>query len=168
MEKDIIVYSDGRLLWRDKEYKCALGKGGVREDKKEGDGATPVGCFPVREIYYRADRLEKPITILSDVRELKEADGWCDGVEDENYNKFVLLPYGASSENLWRNDHIYDVIVVLGYNDDPIIKGKGSAVFMHVARENYSPTAGCIALSLPDLLAILSTIIPDTNVCVLK
>ncbi|MBI2054666.1 MAG: L,D-transpeptidase family protein [Candidatus Sungbacteria bacterium] len=162
---NIEVSPSGKLAFDGKEYRCALGKGGILENKKEGDGATPAGCFPMREVFYRADRVSQPQTILQ-ARALKENDGWCDDPGDSQYNKLVSLPYPASVENLWRGDNIYDIIVPLGYNDDPPVPAKGSAIFMHVARENYAPTAGCIALSLPDLLEILSKIDKDTLVCV--
>ncbi len=164
MEK-IIVKPSGKLYWQGKEFRCAIGKSGVSADKKEGDGATPVGCFPIREVFYRADRISKPESVFP-TRELTPDDGWCDDSKDPNYNKQVKLPYRASAENLWREDNLYDVIVVLGYNDDPPVPGKGSAIFIHIARENYSPTAGCIALNLNDLLEILKTINKDVLVCV--
>ena len=161
---NINVSSSGEVEFLGKVYKGALGKNGVTKDKKEGDWATPVGCFPIREIYYRSDRLAKPETILS-IRPLEENDGWCEDLEDSNYNKLVKLPYDASHEELWREDHVYDIIVVLGYNDDPAVPGKGSAIFMHIARETYSPTAGCIALAQTDLLELLKNAEKDTLVC---
>lgn len=162
---DIIIYSSGELVWKDKRFKCALGRGGISKDKKEGDGTTPTGCFLVRKVFYREDRLVKPITNLP-AQVLTPEDGWCDDLNDSNYNKHVKLPYPASHENLWREDNLYDIIVVLGYNDDPPVSGKGSAIFMHVARPDYSPTAGCIALSLPDLLELLEELNTDNKVCV--
>lgn len=163
--ENIIVKQSGKLYWQGEEFRCAIGKGGVSLDKKEGDGATPAGCFPIREIFYRADRISKPESVFS-TRELKPDDGWCDGSNDANYNKHVKLPYPASAENLWREDNLYDVIAVLGYNDDPAVPGKGSAIFMHVAKENYSSTAGCIALKPNDLLKVIKSINKDTLVCV--
>lgn len=161
----IIVKPSGKLFWQDKEYKCSIGKNGVIKEKQEGDGKTPVGCFPIREIFYRSDRISKPESILS-IQELSPEDGWCDDSKVANYNKFIKLPYSASHENLWREDNLYDIVVVLGYNDDPPIPGKGSAIFMHVAKENYSPTAGCIALNISDLLEIIKTANKDTLVCI--
>lgn len=161
----ILVYPSGKVVWQGKEFKVALGKSGVAFDKKEGDGATPAGCFPIREIFYRSDRISKPESVFL-TRELSSNDGWCDDQKDQNYNKHIKLPYPASHESLWREDNLYDVIVVLGYNDNPPTPGKGSAIFMHVARENYSPTASCIALNLNDLLEILKTVSKDTLVCV--
>lgn len=162
---DILVSSSGILTWRNKDYRCALGKGGVTADKKEGDGATPTGCFPLREVLYRADKLDAPKTALP-ISLIQKSDGWCDDVENANYNKKVTLPYSGSHEELWRTDDVYDLIVPLGYNDDPVISGKGSAIFMHVARPSYAPTDGCIALSLPDLLHILREISRETKVCI--
>ena len=160
-----IKYENGFLKFGGKEYKCAIGKGGVvsAEQKREGDGATPAGIFPIRMIFYRADKIEKPESPFETVA-LGSNDGWCDDVNDPKYNQFVKLPYVASHENLWRHDDLYDVIVVLGYNDNPPVAGKGSTIFMHVARASYSPTAGCIALSLPDLLEVLKTCHPDTKI----
>ena len=164
-ENKIIVYSSGKLIWNEKEYKCALGLNGVSADKQEGDGATPVGCFPLREVYYRADRLNTIKTNLP-VKILNEEDGWCDEPKDSAYNKFIKLPYPANHENLWREDNIYNIIAVVGYNDSVVIKGAGSAIFMHIARLDYSPTEGCIALKQDDLLEILNTINKDTLICI--
>jgi L,D-peptidoglycan transpeptidase YkuD (ErfK/YbiS/YcfS/YnhG family) len=165
--QNIQVLSTQKVLFNGKEYPCAIGRGGISENKKEGDGTTPAGCFPIRKVFYRADRVDPPKTSL-EIEALKKSDGWCDGVDDPNYNMLVTLPYPASSENLWRDDHVYDVIVVLGYNDEPAIPGKGSAIFMHVAREGYTPTAGCIALTLTDLLEVLLSTNAETLVCVSK
>lgn len=153
---DILVTSDGILTYRGLRFRCALGKGGVRPeaDKREGDGATPLGRYPIRQILYRPDRLDMAATSLP-VQALTPQDGWCDDPADPAYNRFVSLPFAASHEKLWREDHVYDVIVVLGHNDDPPVPGLGSAIFMHVAREDYSGTEGCVALALPDLLALL-------------
>jgi L,D-peptidoglycan transpeptidase YkuD (ErfK/YbiS/YcfS/YnhG family) len=153
---DLLVTSDGILTYRGLRFRCALGKGGIRAeaDKREGDGATPLGRYPVRQILYRPDRLDAPATVLP-VQALTPQDGWCDDPADPAYNRFVTLPFAASHEKLWRQDHVYDVIVVLGHNDDPPVPGLGSAIFMHVARPDYSGTEGCIALALPDLLALL-------------
>ena len=161
----INVSSSGSIEFLGKKYKVALGKNGVTEYKKEGDEATPVGCMPIREIFYRSDKIQKPDTMLP-INALHETDGWCDDPEDPNYNKLVRLPYKAGHEKLWRDDDLYDIIVILGYNDDPPKSGKGSAIFMHIVRDNYSPTAGCIALSLKDLIEILKKANKETHVCV--
>jgi L,D-peptidoglycan transpeptidase YkuD (ErfK/YbiS/YcfS/YnhG family) len=153
---DIRVSSDGRIRWLDRAARCALGRGGVRSDKREGDGATPAGIFPFRRVLYRADRVAAPWTDLP-LDRLHESDGWCDDPVDPRYNQQIRLPYPASHERLWRKDHLYDVIVVLGQNDEPVVAGRGSAIFLHVARPGYGPTDGCVAMALPDLRALLAT-----------
>ncbi|MFA5386446.1 MAG: L,D-transpeptidase family protein [Candidatus Paceibacterota bacterium] len=163
----ISVSPERKLIWNNKEYKCSLGENGVSENKKEGDKTTPVGCFSLREVYFRSDRIEKPMTELP-TKALTPNDGWCDNPNDQNYNRFIKLPYSANAESLWREDNLYDVIVVIGYNDDPIFPNKGSAIFIHIAREEYKPTAGCIGLALPDLLEILATIEKNTIICINK
>lgn len=159
---DIIVTSDGFLKHGGLRFRCALGKGGVKPeaDKREGDGATPLGRYPLRQVYYRADRLAVPEARLP-IRPLTQQDGWCDDPAEPAYNRHVLLPYAASHEKLWREDHVYDVIVVLGHNDDPPVPGMGSAIFLHLARPDYSGTEGCVALALPDLLALLAVLPPN-------
>ncbi len=168
---EITVHLDGRqvggwLVWPGGSFRCALGRGGVRADKREGDGATPVGRFTLRRVLWRADRLERPETGLP-LSPIAPDDGWCDAPEDPAYNRPVKRPYPASHEELWRDDHVYDVIVVMGHNDDPVVPGQGSAVFMHVARPDWEPTAGCVALPLPDLLRLLKDCGPDTALAVL-
>ncbi len=152
---EAIVHPDGRLIWRGRPIRCALGQGGVRIDKVEGDGATPAGLLPLRRILYRADRVKPPRCALP-VEPISPADGWCDDHADGEYNRFVHLPYDARHEELWRRDEVYDVIATLGWNDSPVAKGRGSAIFLHVARPDYAPTQGCVALSLPDLSLVLA------------
>jgi L,D-peptidoglycan transpeptidase YkuD (ErfK/YbiS/YcfS/YnhG family) len=151
---DVVVTPDGLAAVGDARLRCAIGAGGIRTDKHEGDGATPAGSWPLREVFYRADRLARPNTRLP-VRPLRSFDGWCDAPGDPQYNKLVRLPYEASAERLWRKDGLYDLIVVVGYNDAPVVPGAGSAIFLHVARAGYAPTAGCVAFSRKDLLSIL-------------
>lgn len=136
---------------------CALGRGGVRVDKREGDGATPIGTFPLRQLWYRADRLDTPATGLSR-RIIGRDDGWCDDPEAAEYNRPINLPHPARHERLWREDALYDLIVELGYNDDPVVSGVGSAIFLHVARPGYGPTEGCVALLKDDLLRLLKAV----------
>lgn len=152
-----IADSSGQLRWAGHKVRCSLGRSGVTpaESKREGDGASPIGIWPMRQVLWRADRIAAPATRLPMVELIPDA-GWCDAPGDPFYNRPILLPYAASHERLWREDHIYDLIVELGYNDDPVIPGKGSAIFLHLAREDYSPTEGCIACALPDLLALLA------------
>ena len=142
------------LRYKSLAFTCALGRSGVRVDKHEGDGATPVGRYALKRLLYRADRLMPPATKLPIWPTAKD-DGWCDAPDDANYNRPVKLPYPASAENMWREDSLYDLVVVLGHNDDPVVPYAGSAIFIHVAAPDFAPTAGCIALAREDLLAVL-------------
>jgi len=135
-------------------FACSLGRSGRRARKREGDGATPVGRWHIAGVLYRADRIRRPATRLP-VRPISPTDGWCDAPADRNYNRAVRHPYPASAERLWRTDHLYDVVVVLSYNRKPRVRGRGSAVFMHVAKPGYAPTEGCIALRSEHLLWLL-------------
>ena len=139
----------------------------MRTLKREGDGATPLGVLRVSNVLYRSDRIQRPRTALP-VRPVRKEDGWCDAPADRNYNKPVKLPYPASAENLWRSDTLYDVVVVLDYNIRPRVRNRGSAVFMHLARPDYSPTAGCIALQRSHLLLLLSRLARGSIVNVLR
>ena len=160
-----IGVSKEKLFFNDKGYKCAIGKNGVSSDKKEGDGAIPAGCFNLRQVLYRADKISEPETNLT-TQIINKNDLWCDNPTHETYNTMVKLPHSGSYENLWRVDDVYDIVAPIGYNDDPPIAGKGSAIFIHVARESYSPTAGCIALAMPDLLEILRVADRETKICI--
>lgn len=162
----IEVHADGFALWNGLKVPCVLGRGGIRRDKREGDGATPVGEFPLRRVLWRADRLERPETILP-CQPIAPDDGWCDESADPAYNRPVRHPYPASAEHLWRDDPLYDVIVVIGHNDDPVVPGMGSAVFLHVARADGGPTAGCVAFARADLLRLLHDCEPDTRLRVI-
>jgi len=150
-----VVHADGRLAFAGATYRAALGRGGVRADKQEGDGATPAGLLPLRRVFYRADRLAKPRTLLP-LEPVARTDGWCDDPAHRAYNTRVALPFEARHETLWRDDPLYDVCAVLGWNDAPVVRGCGSAIFLHVARPDYAPTEGCVALALRDLLAVLA------------
>lgn len=145
------------------EMPCALGARGLLLRKREGDGATPVGVWPMRRAFYRADRLPPPATALP-LRPIRPADGWCDAPGDRRYNRPVMLPYPASAESMWREDHLYDIVIVLGHNDSPARPGLGSAVFMHLARPDFGPTRGCIALAPVDMLKLIARCRPGTMV----
>jgi L,D-peptidoglycan transpeptidase YkuD (ErfK/YbiS/YcfS/YnhG family) len=164
-ETDLVVSSDQVLTWCDRPFNCALGAGGVVHDKREGDRGTPVGSFALRRVLYRPDRLAPPKTALP-VAPLNPRDGWCDDPADPLYNQQIRQPYEGHYEILWRSDHLYDVIVVLGHNDGPVIPGKGSAIFLHVAAVDYAPTEGCVALREADLLCILKRCDPRARLCV--
>jgi L,D-peptidoglycan transpeptidase YkuD (ErfK/YbiS/YcfS/YnhG family) len=140
----------GRLVLR-----CAIGRGGARADKSEGDGATPVALLPLRRVLYRADRLAPPACAVP-VEPIGPNDGWCDDPSHPDYNRPVTLPHPARHERLWREDALYDIVGVLGWNDAPVVKGRGSAIFLHLARPELAPTEGCIALPERDLRALLA------------
>lgn len=161
----IVVTEQGVLNWRGKSYSCALGRSGLTSDKAEGDGATPRGRFTLRRAFHRPDRCARPRTALP-VEALGRHDGWCDASGDPKYNRRVRLPYPASCEALWRDDGLYDLIVVIGHNDNPVCAGAGSAIFLHVAAPGLAPTEGCIAVPLPDLIEILANCGPSTQIII--
>ena len=140
-----------QLGWQ--RMPCALGRTGQTIRKREGDGASPVGTWPLRTVFYRAGRIPRPRCGLP-LRQVRAADGWCDMPGDRNYNRFVRHPYPASAEHLWRTDGLYDVVVVLGHNDHRL-RGCGSAIFLHCASRSFTPTAGCIAVRREDLVRLL-------------
>ena len=150
-----------------RRWRCALGAAGVREDKVEGDAATPAGEFPLRRIYFRNDRLVLPKVQLP-ARPIAEHDGWCDDPRSPSYNRLVRVPNEWSHEKMWREDGLYDAVVVVGYNDDPPEGEWGSAIFLHVAREGYAATQGCVALAREDLLELLPLLTPSTRLRVLS
>lgn len=141
--------------------RCAIGKGGIvgALQKREGDGASPLGAWAMKRVFYRPDRLARPATGLP-VVPLRPNDGWCDAAEHRMYNQPVSLPFSAGHEKLWREDHAYDVIVELAHNDDPIVAGLGSAIFFHLAQPDFRPTEGCVAISQDDMLRVLAVSAP--------
>ncbi len=146
--------SNGVLTLADLRQRAALGRGGVRTHKQEGDGATPAGLLPLRRVLYRADRVARPRAAVP-AMPLAPHDGWCDDPSHADYNRPVRLPHDGRHEALWRADAVYDIIGVLGWNDAPVVRGMGSAIFLHVARPDFAPTEGCIALALQDLRLLL-------------
>ena len=150
-----------------RSWRCTLGAGGVREDKVEGDAATPAGEFPLRRVYFRNDKLVLPKTGLP-ARPINEHDGWCDDPRAPTYNRLVHIPNEWSHEKMWRDDGLNDLVVVVGYNDDPPEGEWGSAIFLHIAREDYSPTQGCVAFSRDDLLELLPLLGRETRLRVLS
>ena len=158
-----ITVAGGFLSWPGGRVRAALGRSGLTHTKREGDGATPIGIFPLRCLLYRPDRLPQPRTGLP-VSAIHPSDGWSDDPRDMLYNQLVQLPHPYGHERLWRDDGVYDLIVPLGYNDDPPIPGLGSAIFLHCARPDYSPTEGCVAIALPDLLRLLAECGPAARI----
>ncbi|MBC8718649.1 L,D-transpeptidase family protein [Ochrobactrum sp. Marseille-Q0166] len=163
---DLLIKKVDDNLWNaqfgEKTWRCAVGRGGIQKQKQEGDGVSPIGRWPLRRLFYRADRISKPETVIA-CRKMTELDGWCDDPSSAAYNMHVTLPFAARHEVFWMDDDIYDCVVVLGHNDNPIIPGAGSAIFLHIARPDYTPTAGCAALNKDDLLEFLKLADKDTH-----
>lgn len=137
-------------------FDCTLGRAGVASvaDKKEGDGKTPLGKFMLRQVLYRADRVPKPDTGLT-VEALSPETGWCEDPAHADYNKKIILPHASVHDRMTRDDHLYDYTVVIGYNDAPVVPGKGSAIFLHLAHPAFTPTAGCVGVRAEDMARIL-------------
>ena len=159
----IIIKKSGYLEYKNLKFRCALGKAGIKKKKKEGDNITPEGPFKIIRVYYRRDKI-KNISTLIKKKEIKKKIGWCDDPVSSFYNKEIKLPSKFSHEKLYRKDNLYDLILVLNYNINPIIKNKGSAIFIHIAKKNYKPTAGCIALKKRDLVELLKKIKKNTKI----
>ena len=162
---DILVETTGEdapsLAWGAHRIRCAIGRGGAGREKREGDGVTPIGRFPLRRILYRHDRVSLPESVLP-CRPILPGDGWCDEPGDVNYNRPVRLPYVARHENLYREDGLYDIVVVIGYNDRPVVPGLGSAIFLHCARDDYGPTEGCVAIERASLKELIRELDHDS------
>src|SRR3972149_2236183 len=133
----------------------ALGRGGIKANKREGDGGTPRGSFRLKRLWWRADRHPRPATLLP-VRRITPDDGWCEDPADRHYNPPVKLPGGSTADRLARQDDLYDFVVEIDHNTRPRIAGRGSAVFVHVARPQFKPTAGCVALDIGSLRRLLA------------
>jgi L,D-peptidoglycan transpeptidase YkuD (ErfK/YbiS/YcfS/YnhG family) len=159
----IIVKRSENLLFKNLKFKCSLGKNGVTKNKIEGDKCTPSGTYRLKQVFYRADRIKKFSTNIKKIK-IKKNMGWCDDSSSKRYNQLIRVPTKFSHEKLYRKDGIYDIIVVLNYNMNPVIKKKGSAIFMHIAKKNYSKTLGCIGLKKNDLLEILSEVKKNNKV----
>jgi len=153
----IIVKKSGHLKYKNLKFRCALGSAGVKKKTKEGDNITPKGIFKIIKIYYRPDKIKKITTLIKTIK-IKKNMGWCDDPRSRFYNKQIKLPSKLSHEKLYRSDNLYDLIAVLNYNTKPIIKDKGSAIFIHIAKKNFSKTKGCIAVKKEDLIYLLTKI----------
>ena len=159
----IIVKKSGYLKYKNLKFRCALGKAGVKKKMMEGDNITPKGIFKIIKIYYRSDKI-KTIETLIKKNKIKKNMGWCDDPKSRSYNQQIKLPTKYSHEKLYRNDNLYDLIAVLNYNINPIIKNKGSAIFLHIAKNSYQKTKGCIALKREHLIEIISQIKKNTKI----
>jgi L,D-peptidoglycan transpeptidase YkuD (ErfK/YbiS/YcfS/YnhG family) len=158
-----MVKKSGYLKYKNLKFRCALGKGGVKKKIIEGDNITPKGIFKIIKIYYRPDKIKKIKTLIKKIK-IKKNMGWCDDPNSDFYNKQIKLPTKLSHEKLYRNDNLYDLIAVLNYNTNPIIKNKGSAIFMHIGKDSYKKTKGCIALKREHLIMIISKIKKNTKI----
>jgi L,D-peptidoglycan transpeptidase YkuD (ErfK/YbiS/YcfS/YnhG family) len=155
----------GWLIAEGRTIPVALGRGGIRANKREGDGGTPKGTFRPRKLWWRADRHPRPRSFLP-VRAIAPADGWCEDPNDRHYNRPVRLDQTRGGDRLKREDHLYDFIVEIDHNSHPRIAGRGSAVFLHLARDNFGPTAGCVAMTKSAMLRLLQRLGPDTRIVI--
>ena len=158
-----ILINKKNLTYNNYKAKCAIGKRGIGFKRKEGDFITPKGKYKVKYILYRKDRIKK---IQSKIKKIaiKKNMGWCNDAKSANYNKLIKLPSSNSHEKLYKKERIYDLVLVLNYNMNPIVKGKGSAIFIHVAKKNYKKTEGCVALKKIHLLKIVEGLKKNTLV----
>ena len=158
------IYINNKFIsYNNYKAKCAIGKRGISIKKKEGDLVTPKGTFKIKEIFYRKDRVQSLITRLKK-NIIRKNMGWCDDPKSKNYNKLIYFPFKYSAEKLYRRENIYDILLVLNFNMNPIRKNKGSAIFMHVAKKNFQPTQGCIALNKTELIKLVKSIKKNTAV----
>jgi L,D-peptidoglycan transpeptidase YkuD (ErfK/YbiS/YcfS/YnhG family) len=164
-EAENLEYREGRLHWSRGSAVAVVGRAGVTADKHEGDGATPAGTYPLVSILYRPDRVAPPASQLP-VKPLAPSDGWVDEPADANYNRPVSIPYPASAEQMWREDGLYDALVVIGYNMEPVVRGAGSAIFLHIATPDFAPTAGCVAVEREILLGLLPLLGPGCKIAI--
>jgi L,D-peptidoglycan transpeptidase YkuD (ErfK/YbiS/YcfS/YnhG family) len=159
----IIVKKSGYLKYKNLKFRCALGKAGIKKKKREGDNVTPKGIFKINKIYYRPDKIKNIKTLIKKIK-IKKNMGWCDDSSSSFYNQQIELPSKFSHERLYRNDNLYDLILILNYNTNPIMKNKGSAIFIHIAKKYYRKTKGCIALKKKNLIELASKIKKNTKI----
>ena len=163
MKRMFILVKNNELMYEDRLFKCAVGMNGLIKNKFEGDGCTPVGIFNFTKIFYRADRLGKlNFKIKSSI--IREDDGWCDDTKSKFYNQHIKFPFIESAENLFRSDDLYDLVCVLSYNSDPIIPGRGSAIFLHIAKKDFDGTKGCIAIEKSNIIELAKRITVDSKI----
>ena len=157
-----ILINKNYLTYNKLKVKCAIGKKGINYKKKEGDLVTPIGQFKIKYILYRKDKVKISTKLKKKV--IEKNMGWCDDPKSIHYNKLIKLPFIYRHEKLYRKENIYDIILVLNYNMSPIKKNKGSAIFIHVAKNNFKKTEGCIAIKKQSLIKLLKKINPNTKV----
>ena len=158
-----ILINKKNLTFHNYKVKCAIGKRGIGYKRKEGDFITPIGTYKIKYILYRKDRVKKLQGKIKKIA-IRKNMGWCNDPKSKEYNKLIKLPFAYNFEKLFRKENNYDIILVLNYNMNPIIKNKGSAIFIHVAKKNYKKTEGCIALNKTHLLKIVKKLKKNTKV----
>jgi len=159
----IIVKNKHTLQIDEFKFKCCIGKKGSTYNKKEGDKKTPKGTFKIENLYFREDRVKNLKSRLK-MTAIKDYMGWCDDPKSDKYNKLIRFPFNYSAEKLYRRENIYDILLVLNFNMNPIKKNKGSAIFIHVAKKSFQPTQGCIALNKSELIKLVKSIKKNTVV----
>lgn len=159
----IIINKSGHLRYKNFKFRCALGKAGIGKKKIEGDNITPKGTFRILDIYYRKDRVNNLSSKFKLIK-INKKMGWCNDPQSEKYNQIINIPYNFGYEKLYRKDNVYDLIIVLNYNMNPITKNKGSAIFIHVAKKKFKKTAGCVALKKKELIKLISVISNKTRI----
>ena len=160
-----IIIKKHSLLYKGYKIKCSIGKSGITNSKKEGDFATPKGVFKLGTLYYRKDR-NKSLKCKIKKKILKNKMGWCDDVRSKKYNQEIQFPFPHKAEKLYRKDNIYDIFINIKYNHSPVVKGKGSAIFLHLTNNKYRPTKGCVAIKKKDFLRILPEINKKTKIVI--
>ena len=158
-----LLVINNHLFVEGRQMQCAIGLNGLTENKQEGDLSTPMGTFHFDKIYYRADRLGNKEFII-DSSKISKNDGWCDDQKSDLYNQYIRFPFQESAEHLYRDDHIYDIVCVLNYNTSPIIPGRGSAIFLHIAKPGFLGTEGCIAIEREELIEIATNLTTNSTI----
>ena len=160
-----IIIKKHFLLYKGYKLKCSIGKSGLTNFKKEGDLATPKGLFKLGLLYYRKDRI-KLLKCKIKKKVIKKSMGWCNDSRSKKYNREIYFPFKYSAEQLYKRDRIYDIFINIKYNHSPIIKEKGSAIFLHLSTKKYKPTSGCVAILKKDFLKILPLINYGTKILI--
>ena len=158
-----ILINKKYLTYKDYKAKCAIGKRGINNKRREGDLITPKGIYKIKYILYRKDRVKNIQTKIRKIV-IKKNMGWCNDPKSKKYNKLIKLPSVYSYEKLYKKENIYDIILVLNYNTNPVLKNKGSAIFIHIARRNYEKTEGCVAIVKRSLIKIIKELKKNTKI----
>ena len=159
----MIIVRKNTLKYNNMSFQCAVGRNGISGNKIEGDGCTPSGNYSIEKIYHRKDKFNLPNLDISTIT-IEKNFGWCDDVNSDEYNKLIKFPFKHKAEVLFRDDNIYDILCVINYNRNPIIKNKGSAIFLHISRNDNANTEGCLALKKNDLILLLTKITSETKI----